>query len=327
MLIGRELYNEIRRGAWRPQDKGRMTTRFALGRKALPTNPPNRRFPFCPKVNVARNNVVMNFHRCKPCVLTRAAGVVLRPSSFGRNPIRPSSRGRSPHERFAQQLFANNRARVDGVLRDDPQFFERLKHQQAPEYLWIGCSDSRVPANQIIGLPPGDVFVHRNVANVVAHSDLNCLSVLHFAVEILKVKHVLLVGHYGCGGIAAAYDNLRLGVVDNWLQHVRDTVEAHRASLHAIEDRDAKLRRLCELHVAEQVVHVARTTVVQGRVGTRTDADHSRLCLRHRGTDCCAHWILISGPHDVDAVSARALNAIESRAGEAIAPHPAVPTP
>lgn len=162
-----------------------------------------------------------------------------------------------------KQLFANNRAWVDGVLRDDPQFFERLKHQQAPEYLWIGCSDSRVPANQIIGLPPGDVFVHRNVANVVAHSDLNCLSVLHFAVEILKVKHVLLVGHYGCGGIAAAFDGRRLGVSDNWLQHVRDTIEGHRASLAAIEPREAKLRRLCELHVAEQVIHVARTTVVQ----------------------------------------------------------------
>jgi len=169
--------------------------------------------------------------------------------------------------------------------------------------------------------------VHRNVANVVAHSDLNCLSVLHFAVEILKVKHVLLVGHYGCGGIAAAYDNLRLGVVDNWLQHVRDTVEAHRASLHAIEDRDAKLRRLCELHVAEQVVHVARTTVVQ-------DAWARGQTLTIHG---CVYGIEdgllrtldidLSGPNDVDAVSARALNAIESRAGEAIAPHPAVPTP
>ena len=217
-------------------------------------------------------------------------------------------------------LFANNRAWVQSVLSDDPQFFERLKHQQAPEYLWIGCSDSRVPANQIIGLPPGDVFVHRNVANVVAHSDLNCLSVLHFAVEILKVKHVLLVGHYGCGGIAAAYDNLRLGLVDNWLQHVRDTVEAHRASLAAIEDRDAKLRRLCELHVAEQVVNVARTTVVQ-------DAWQRGQALTVHG---CVYGIEdgllrtldidLTGPDSVDTVSARALNAIESRAGEAIAP-------
>ena len=224
----------------------------------------------------------------------------------------------APHS--LAQLFANNRAWVDGVLRDDPQFFERLRHQQAPEYLWIGCSDSRVPANQIIGLPPGDVFVHRNVANVVAHSDLNCLSVLHFAVEILKVKHVLLVGHYGCGGIAAAYDNLRLGVSDNWLQHVRDTVERHRASLHAIEGRDARLRRLCELHVAEQVVNVARTTVVQDAwLRGQTLTVHGCVygiedgLLRTLDID-------LSGPDDVDTRSVRALNAIESRAGEAIAP-------
>lgn len=217
-------------------------------------------------------------------------------------------------------LFANNRAWVKSVLADDPAFFEKLKHQQRPEYLWIGCSDSRVPANQIIGLPPGDVFVHRNVANVVAHSDLNCLSVLHFAVAILKVKHVLLVGHYGCGGIAAAFDGLRLGVSDNWLQHVRDTIAAHRASLHAIEDRDAKLRRLCELHVAEQVVHVARTTVVQ-------DAWLQGQALTIHG---CVYGIEdgllrtldidLSSTGDVDVVAARAINAIELRAGEAIAP-------
>ena len=224
----------------------------------------------------------------------------------------------APHS--LAQLFANNRAWVDNVLRDDPLFFERLKHQQAPEYLWIGCSDSRVPANQIIGLPPGDVFVHRNVANVVAHSDLNCLSVLHFAVEILKVKHVLLVGHYGCGGIEAAYDGARLGLVDNWLQHVRDTVKAHGASLHAIKDRDAKLRRLCELHVAEQVVHVARTTVVQDAwLRGQTLTIHGCVygiedgLLRTLDID-------LMGADDVDTVSARAMNAIESRAGEAIAP-------
>jgi carbonic anhydrase len=160
-------------------------------------------------------------------------------------------------------LFDNNRAWVDGVLADDPQFFEKLKHQQSPEYLWIGCSDSRVPANQIIGLPPGEIFVHRNVANVVVHTDLNCLSVLHFAVEILKVKHVILCGHYGCSGIAAALDGSRLGISDNWLQHVRDTFEHHRGSLERLDGRDAKLRKLCELHVAEQVVNLARTTVVR----------------------------------------------------------------
>jgi carbonic anhydrase len=162
-----------------------------------------------------------------------------------------------------KHLFDNNRTWVDSVLHDDPAFFDKLKHQQSPEYLWIGCSDSRVPANQIIGLPPGEIFVHRNVANVVVHTDLNCLSVLHFAVEILKVKHVILCGHYGCSGIAAALDGSRLGISDNWLQHVRDTVEHHRASLDAVGDREGKLRKLCELHVVEQVVNLARTTVVR----------------------------------------------------------------
>jgi carbonic anhydrase len=162
-----------------------------------------------------------------------------------------------------ENLFANNRAWVSSVLADDPEFFEKLKHQQSPEYLWIGCSDSRVPANQIIGLPPGEIFVHRNVANVVVHTDLNCLSVLHFAVDILKVKHVILCGHYGCSGIAAALDGARLGLSDNWLQHVRDTVEHHRASLDQLVDRESKLRKLCELHVAEQIVNLARTTVVR----------------------------------------------------------------
>ena len=219
-----------------------------------------------------------------------------------------------------EKLFANNRAWVASVLADDAQFFERLRHQQAPQYLWIGCSDSRVPANQIIGLPPGDVFVHRNVANVVVHSDLNCLSVLHFAVEILKVKQILLVGHYGCGGLAAALDGARLGIVDNWLQHVRDTVEAHRPSLDMITDRESKLRRLCELHAAEQVVNVARTTVVQD-AWARAQPLTIHGCvygvedglLRNLNID-------LTSPGDVAGVSARAFAAIESRAGERIAP-------
>ena len=224
------------------------------------------------------------------------------------------------HKANLEQLFANNRAWVASVLADDAQFFERLKHQQAPQYLWIGCSDSRVPANQIIGLPPGDVFVHRNVANVVVHSDLNCLSVLHFAVEILKVRQVLLVGHYGCGGIAAAFDGARLGVSDNWLQHVRDTVEAHRASLDAIPDRDSKLRRLCELHVGAQVVNVARTTIVQDAWGRGQPlAIHGCVygiedgLLRTLDID-------LGGPDDLNTVPARAFAAIETRAGERIAP-------
>ena len=223
-----------------------------------------------------------------------------------------------------EKLFANNRAWVASVLADDAQFFERLRHQQAPQYLWIGCSDSRVPANQIIGLPPGDVFVHRNVANVVVHSDLNCLSVLHFAVEILKVKQILLVGHYGCGGLAAALDGARLGIVDNWLQHVRDTVEAHRGSLDMIPDRESKLRRLCELHAAEQVVNVARTTVVQD-AWARGQSLTIHGCvygiedglLRNLNID-------LTGPGDVANVAARAFAAIESRAGERIAPSEAL---
>ncbi|MCZ2136386.1 MAG: carbonate dehydratase [Burkholderiales bacterium] len=218
------------------------------------------------------------------------------------------------------QLFANNRAWVDRVLDDDPQFFERLTHQQAPQYLWIGCSDSRVPANQIIGLPPGDVFVHRNVANVVAYSDLNCLSVLHFAVAILKVKHVLLVGHYGCGGIAAAIDGARLGISDNWLQHVRDTLERHRASVDALTDREARLYRLCELHVAEQVVHLARTTVVQDAwAGGQELTIHGCVYGIEDGLLRTLDIDLGRGS-DVGAVASRAFAAIASRAGRAIIP-------
>ena len=217
-----------------------------------------------------------------------------------------------------EKLFANNRAWVASVLADDAQFFERLKHQQAPQYLWIGCSDSRVPANQIIGLPPGEIFVHRNVANVVAHTDLNCLSVLHFAVEILHVKQVLLVGHYGCSGIAAAFDGERLGVSDNWLQHVRDTRERHRSSIDALPDRDSKLRKLCELHVAEQVVNVARTTVVRDAWSRGQPlAVHGCVygledgLLRNLDID-------LTHPDSVREVAAKAFAAIETRAGEGI---------
>jgi carbonic anhydrase len=149
------------------------------------------------------------------------------------------------------------------VLQRDPGFFDKLKHQQAPEYLWIGCSDSRVPANQITNLAPGEVFVHRNVANVVVHADLNCLSVLQYAVEVLKVKHVIVCGHYGCGGVTAAMDNLKLGLIDNWLRHVQDVAQKHRDFLADVAERPERLNRLCELNVIEQVVNVAQTTVVQ----------------------------------------------------------------
>ena len=161
------------------------------------------------------------------------------------------------------QLLANNRAWAAETTRRDPDFFRRLSGQQAPEHLWIGCSDSRVPANQIVGLLPGEMFVHRNVANVVVHADLNCLSVIQFAVDVLKVRHVIVCGHYGCGGVRAALRNDRLGLIDNWLRHVQDVRGKHRAELDALGDEGRQHDRLCELNVIEQVVNVSQTTVVQ----------------------------------------------------------------
>ena len=162
-----------------------------------------------------------------------------------------------------KHLFDKNRQWSEGIRRDDPEFFQRLSRLQEPEYLWIGCSDSRVPANQIAGLLPGEVFVHRNVANQVVHSDLNCLSVLQFGVDALRVKHILVVGHYGCGGVKAAHLNLRLGLVDNWLRHIQDVKQKHAAQLVPIKDDKALVDRLCELNVIEQVLNVCQTTVVQ----------------------------------------------------------------
>ncbi|MGE0683544.1 MAG: carbonate dehydratase [Candidatus Binatia bacterium] len=160
-------------------------------------------------------------------------------------------------------LLENNRNWARDMVTADPEFFRRLLHQQSPEYLWIGCSDSRVPANQIVGLLPGELFVHRNVANVVVHTDLNCLSVLQYAVDTLKVKHVIVCGHYGCGGVLAALQNLKLGLIDNWLRHIQDLIEKH-AKLLLQQTEDAKRHeRLCELNVIEQVNNVAQTTVVQ----------------------------------------------------------------
>ncbi|HYO77892.1 MAG TPA: carbonate dehydratase [Thermoanaerobaculia bacterium] len=165
--------------------------------------------------------------------------------------------------RILSDLFANNRAWAAEVTRQDPTFFERLSNQQAPEYLWIGCSDSRVPANQIVGLQPGEMFVHRNVANVVVHADLNCLSTIHFAVEMLRVRHIIVCGHYGCGGVLSALRDDRLGLVDNWLRHVQDVRWKHRAELDALESESERHRRLCELNVMEQVINVSKTTVVR----------------------------------------------------------------
>ncbi len=145
----------------------------------------------------------------------------------------------------------------------DPDFFNRLSHQQEPEYLWIGCSDSRVPSTQLVGLQPGEMFVHRNVANVVIHTDLNCLSVVQFAVEVLKVKHIIVCGHYGCGGVQAALSNDKLGLIDNWLRHVQDVIQKHASLLSEIEDEVRRTRRVCDLNVIEQVVNVCQTTVVE----------------------------------------------------------------
>lgn len=148
------------------------------------------------------------------------------------------------------------------MTRHDPAFFQRLVAQQSPKYLWIGCSDSRVPANEIVGLAPGEMFVHRNVANLVIHTDLNCLAVLQYAVDVLKVEHVIVCGHYGCGGIRAALDNGRLGLIDNWLRHVQDVMQTYRAELERTA-ADQRWNRLCELNVLAQVDAVARTTIVQ----------------------------------------------------------------
>jgi carbonic anhydrase len=165
--------------------------------------------------------------------------------------------------RILNQLFANNRAWAAEMTGDDPAFFERLSRQQTPEYLWIGCADSRVPANQITGLLPGEMFVHRNVANLVVHTDLNCLSTIQFAVDVLKVGHVIVCGHYGCGGVRAALRDDRLGLIDNWLCHVQDVRRKHQAQLDALPTEADRHRRLCELNVIEQVVNVGQTTIVR----------------------------------------------------------------
>ena len=162
-----------------------------------------------------------------------------------------------------QELLEKNRQWAEGIKASDPQFFNSLAQQQTPRYLWIGCSDSRVPATQLVGLKPGDMFVHRNVANVVVHTDFNCLSVLQFAVDVLNVNHVIVCGHYGCGGVKAAMDNLQLGLIDNWLRHVQDVMHSHNEELAAIADDARRLDRLCELNVSEQVMNVSRTTIVQ----------------------------------------------------------------
>ena len=164
--------------------------------------------------------------------------------------------------KILKPLFDNNRLWAERIRNEKPDFFEQLAQQQNPEYLWIGCSDSRVPSNQIIDLMPGEVFVHRNIANMVIHTDLNCLSVIQYAVEVLKVKHIMVVGHYGCGGVKAALSPDRLGLIDNWLGHLRDVYRIYRHEIDELDD-DAKIDRLCELNVIEQVHNVINTSIVQ----------------------------------------------------------------
>jgi carbonic anhydrase len=162
-----------------------------------------------------------------------------------------------------KRLLEQNRAWAESIKANDPDFFQTLAKQQSPRFLWIGCADSRVPATQLVGMVPGEMFVHRNVANVVDHTDFNCLSVMQYAVDVLKVEHIIVCGHHGCGGVKAAMDNLQLGLIDNWLRHVQDVLHEHEELLADVKDEDKRLDRLCELNVIEQVLNVGRTTIVQ----------------------------------------------------------------
>lgn len=165
--------------------------------------------------------------------------------------------------RVLKNLFEQNRRWAEKVKESDPDFFRKLSGQQNPEYLWIGCSDSRVPSNQIVGMLPGEIFVHRNIANLVVPSDLNCLSVIQYAVEVLKIKHIIVCGHYGCGGVKAAMEKDEHGLIDNWLHHIRDVYRAHNTEIDAIDDPSSKLDKMCELNVIEQVANVCNTTIVR----------------------------------------------------------------
>ena len=219
-----------------------------------------------------------------------------------RNPMKPSHPLAS--------LIANNREWSEKRRTADPEFFTRLTRLQAPEYLWIGCADSRVPANEIVDLAPGELFVHRNVANVVVHTDLNCLSVLQYAVDVLKVKHVMVVGHYGCGGVAAALNNLKLGLINNWLRHVQDVSQKHATLLGKVRQGAPRVDRLCELNVIEQVVNVCQTTVMES--------------AWERGQDITVHgWIYglnnglvrdldidVADPGIIESARDRAVNAV-----------------
>ncbi|NOQ30473.1 MAG: carbonate dehydratase [Helicobacteraceae bacterium] len=170
-----------------------------------------------------------------------------------------------------EKIFENNKIWADNIKQSDPSFFHKLAKQQKPEYLWIGCADSRVPANQIIDLPPGEVFVHRNIANMVVHTDLNALSVIQYAVEVLEVKHIIITGHYGCGGVKASMGDVEYGLIDNWLRHIKDVQRFHKDELDAVEDEEKKFDLLCELNVKEQVKNVLNISFVKNAIKNGKD--------------------------------------------------------
>src|ERR1700736_3905676 len=217
------------------------------------------------------------------------------------------------------QLFEQNRAWAAQMETREPGFFAALEHQQSPQYVWIGCSDSRVPANQIIGLLPGEVFVHRNVANVVVHTDLNCLSVLQFAVDVLRVKHVLVVGHHGCAGVLAALLNRRFGLIDNWLRHIQDVRLKHAALLDSLPEA-RRPDSLCELNVIEQVLNVCHSTVV--REAWERGQQLSVVGWVYSLTDGLIRdlQMSVSGPAETSEASYRALEALRSRASDELNP-------
>ncbi len=165
--------------------------------------------------------------------------------------------------RVLKNLFENNKKWAEKVRKSDPEFFLNLSRQQKPEYLWVGCSDSRVPANEIIGMLPGEVFVHRNIANLVIHTDLNCLSVIQYSVEVLKVKHIIVCGHYGCGGVQAAMDNRSHGLIDNWIRNIKDLYRFHQTQIDSLQNEKEKINLMCELNVVEQVANISHTAIVQ----------------------------------------------------------------
>ncbi|MDD3761791.1 MAG: carbonate dehydratase [Nevskiales bacterium] len=212
--------------------------------------------------------------------------------------------------RTLKHLFEQNRAWADAQVEADPEYFERLTHGQKPEYLWIGCADSRVPANQILGLPPGEVFVHRNIANVVVHTDFNCLSVMQFAVDMLQVKHIMVVGHLGCSGVEAAMNGARIGIADNWLRHIRDVHDLHAERLEAVTDPHERHDRLCLLNVIEQAANVCHSTVIDAawRRG-QTLSVHGWVYDLHDGR-LRDLGMTINGPDEISSVYRSAINGV-----------------